>query len=159
MAKTIRLIHGYFALVDDEDFERFSKASWYLIKKSRTLLYARNRSGAMHRQILGITDRSIEVDHKNGNGLDNRKQNLRICTRSENMRNLRNFRNTSGYKGVHWKSRDKRWRAQICTAGKQLYLGNYDDPIKAAKAYDEAARKHHGKYACTNEMLGLLRVK
>lgn len=91
----------------------------------------------------------MEIDHIDGNGLNNQKENLRICTRSENMRNRdKQADNLSGYKGVYKK--DNRYRAQITVEGKQIYLGSYQNIEDAVKAYNEASIKYHGKFSKTN---------
>lgn len=106
----------------------------------------------MHRLILGLDSRDTRLcDHKNGNGLDNRRANLRIATTSQNLANRgKTRRNTSGYKGVMWFKRKRKWYARIRVSGKSVHLGYFDDPIDAAKAYDDAALKHFGEFAKTN---------
>jgi hypothetical protein len=92
-----------------------------------------------------------EVDHINGDGLDNRRANLRVCTHSENAKNKRKQRNNiSGFKGVSFNKKMNRWKGQLEINGKSIYLGFYTDPIDAAKAYDEAARKYYGNFANVN---------
>jgi hypothetical protein len=93
------------------------------------------------------------VDHENQDGLDNRRANLRIATRSQNNANQRRRKdNTSGYKGVVWHKRERRWQAQIQVEGKCLYLGGFDDPKDAAQAYNVAAFTHFGEFARLNEI-------
>lgn len=111
----------------------------------------------MHRLILDVP-KGAEVDHINGNGLDNRRRNLRICTRSENQWNRRLApNNTSGFKGVY--RFQGKWRAQIQSFGKKIHIGLYETRIEAARAYDEVAIKCHGDFAATNKRLGLLNDK
>jgi len=87
----------------------------------------------------------VEVDHKNGDPLDNRRQNLRLCTHAQNQHNTGlSCVNTSGFKGVS--KRGKRWKAQIRINGKQTYLGTYDTPEEAGAAYDAAALKVQGEF-------------
>lgn len=87
------------------------------------------------------------IDHINGDGFDNRICNLRLATRAQNGRNRgRNSNNTSGYKGVSWDSKDKKWRAKIQVNGKQCYLGNFSSAEEARDAYAEAAKKAHGEF-------------
>ena len=92
------------------------------------------------------------VDHENGNGLDNRRTNLRIATTSQNNRNtaLRST-NSSGYKGVSWNNENQRWKAQIQTDGTKTFLGYFDDLLDAAQAYNDAALEQHGEFARLNE--------
>ena len=93
----------------------------------------------------------MHVDHINGNPLDNRKSNLRICTNAENQRNRGvNKNNTSGYKGVCWAKQNKKWKARIKHNGKLIHLGYYKDKEEAARAYDKKAKELHGEYAYLN---------
>lgn len=155
MTKSIPLTNGKVTLVDDGDFDWLNQWKWQGAK-SRTF-YAVRRAGwpvrktvIMHRLILGISD-EYEVDYINGNGLDNRRKNLRVATRSQNQANRGPQRNNaSGYKGVMWNKGKRKWRARIQVEGRRIHLGYFDDPVEAAKAYDEAARKHFGKFAKTN---------
>lgn len=107
----------------------------------------------LHRYITN-TPKGMEVDHINGNGLDNRKVNLRICTRAENGRNRKmSIKNKSGYHGVHFantENRKKRWTAMIRFGGKKRYIGRYFTVEEAARAYDEKAKIYHGEYATLN---------
>ena len=104
----------------------------------------------MHRIILNAPKGTM-VDHINGNGLDNRKENLRLCTTRENNANQKkNRNNSSGYKGVAKASNCSKWRAYIRVDGVQRHLGNHNTPEEAARAYDAAAKKHFGEYAHLN---------
>ena len=163
MSKQIKLTQGRFATVDDEDFEYLNQWKWYLmINKQRGKYYVqarvKNENGffetiLMHRLILSISDPKIFVDHKFGDGLDNRKENLRICTNAENLRNKNIQKNNiSGYKGVSWNARAKKYQAQIQIDRKIKYLGLFTCPIEGAKAYNEAALIHHGKFARLNQI-------
>jgi hypothetical protein len=108
----------------------------------------------MHRLILELDGQNIdglEVDHDNGNRLDNRRENLRPATKSQNMSNRGPFlNNKSGFKGVCWHKRRQKWIAQIHVSGKRTHLGYFDDPIAAARAYDAAALELHGAFARLN---------
>ena len=113
---------------------------------------------SVHRAMMNCYG-PVEVDHINNNKLDNRVENLRLCTRHENMRNLPlSKNNTSGYKGVLVRKGKKKtaYDASITVNGKCIRLGSYDTAEDAARAYDEAAVKHHGLFAKTNKELGLL---
>ena len=147
---------GKVALVDDEDYEWLRQWKWSA-GKSPTSWYAR-RNGAspkreriyLHRLILAAQP-GQQVDHINGDGLDNRRCNLRLCTRAQNNRNRgKGPTNTSGYKGVCWDKKAQRWRAAIWLNGKYKFLGHFDAPKDAALAYDEAALRLHGEFAKTN---------
>ena len=110
-----------------------------------------NRTVLMHRQIaaqMGLSD----VDHKNLNTLDNRRENLRPCTRSQNVANSKKrIHNTSGFKGVHWNTTSKAWAARIGVEGKRIFLGYFNTPEEAAQAYDAAAKKYFGEFSRLNE--------
>ena len=157
--RTLPLSKGYVALVDNEDYAHVSHLKWYAVVCSNTV-YARHnvpragrkRAGSLslHRVILGVTDPKVEVDHKNGNGLDCQKHNLRKCTHSQNQKNQRKTRGSSQYKGVSWNKADRRWEAKIENAGFTIHLGRYKIEKDAALAYDVAARKHFGEFAHTN---------
>jgi hypothetical protein len=158
--RRIPLTQGKFAIVDPEDYEKLSKYKWH-INTGRGTFYAarcqwdrkekKTKSVKMHREIMKIAD-GLYVDHINGNGLDNRKVNLRAVTMLENSWNMQKIRRKcwSRYKGVTWNKREKRWVAQVMARGKINFLGGFDVEREAAKAYDEAAKKCHGEYARLN---------
>jgi len=160
--KTIPLTKGYVALVSDEDFECVNAHKWYAEVDSHTVYASRSSSRRlgkrtmikMHRFIMGVTDPTIEVDHKNHDGLNNQRENLRVCFRSQNMSNTRKRQGTSSqFKGVTWQEQDGKsgkWKAQIRLNKRQTYLGLFSDPIDAAMAFDDAARQHFGAFALTN---------
>lgn len=150
-----------FAVVDDEDYEYLNQWKWYAVPhrytwyachQSRIYLpngKSKQREIWMHREVLNITDKSILVDHKDRDGLNNQKSNLRPCTNSQNRRNAKlQINNTSGYKGV---CRDGRWyRARIIINKKRVSLGYFHNPVDAALAYDKAASEHYGEFALLN---------
>ena len=104
----------------------------------------------MHRVILK-TPKGMDTDHRNGDGLDNRRCNLRICTKSQNSINRKmQSNNTSGYRGVYWHKRDKKWLAHIKIDGKKINFGYCSTKEQAAEAYNEAAKKHYGEFARLN---------
>jgi len=159
MTKEIKLTQGKVVLVDDEDFEYLNQWKW-CVRKDHNTFYALRRgiksegilwrkTILMHRDIISTPKRKI-TDHINGNGLDNRKENLRICNHTESNRNRKlQKNNTSGYKGVH-KIKFNEYRAKIYINGKVKYLGTYNILEEAAKAYNEAALIHHGEFARLN---------
>lgn len=172
--KRIRLKKGKYALVDDEDYEKLKDHKWYLSKKNENLLYATTKilinytifhgvkyggksiSTSMHRVILNPPKDKV-VDHINGNGLDNRKVNIRICTQAENIANSRlSRRNTSGYKGVAYYKKLGKWAARIGDFRKKngrYHIGMFDDPKKAALAYNVEAKKRYGEFAFQNDIM------
>lgn len=147
--KRIPLTQGLVALVDDTDFDWLNEIKWTGNRKKYTS-YAVTKHTKMHRVILNAPD-GLEVDHIDGNGLNNQRSNLRLCTHRENQRNRpKNKNNKSGYKGVFWNSRANKWRVGIRVDRKDIFLGTFFCLIKAAKAYDEAAIKYFGEFAYLN---------
>lgn len=159
MVKQIALTQGKVSLVDDEDYKLVCAYSWQAARNgSSWRAMCRTGSGIfkqtiyMHRLIMRAR-KGQEIDHINGDALDNRKSNLRFCTRAENTRNRgTNKNNASGYKGVAWHSQVGRWRAYIVVDRKQKSLGLFDTPEQAARAYNEAALKMFGDYARLNDI-------
>lgn len=155
--KTIPLSRGKFAKVDDADYEHLNQWKWHY---SATGYAVRNTNGSgkrtsvyMHIEILKPPI-GMEGDHRNLDKLDNRRGNLRVCTRRQNVANRAvNKNNVSGYKGVYKEIRGNRknpfW-ARIRVNGKCLYLGFFPTDIEAARAYDEAAKKLFGEFAYLN---------
>lgn len=153
--KKIKLSQNKFTIVDNEDYENLSMFKWYAIKRRDCFYAARKHCTIlMHRVILNLGKRKM-VDHKNGNGLDNRKTNLRICNYSQNSSNQKKQKNTSlKFKGIR-KERGSRFSAQIMIKGRFIHIGSFTNQIDAARAYDKAAEKYFGSYAKTNKDLGL----
>ena len=159
--KTIHLTQGYAALVSDKDYKRVSQYRWCVMKRKYTNYAFHNDHGKMclmHRFILGITNTKTKVDHApDFNGLNNQRCNLRIASNTENSQNQRlASNNTSGYKGVYKDKLWQRWVARISVNSKCISLGRFVTAEDAAQAYDKAAIKHFGRFACTNKRLGLL---
>src|SRR5579885_2603825 len=149
--KLISLTQGKFALVDDADFDRLTQHKWSAyrrVTKGKTVWYAirkqctrtnRRTTVYMHRQVLGVTDPKVEVDHRDSDGLNNQRKNLRIATHAQNQQNSRKqvVKCSSQFKGVY-KHKDGKWIAQIKVPGErvQRYLGSFENEHEAAEAYD-----------------------
>jgi hypothetical protein len=98
-------------------------------------------------------DKGFVIDHLDGNGLNNQRNNLRICTVSQNSMNRnKTVKNKSGFKGVIWWERNNTWKAEIRHNKNKIYLGYYKNIIDAAKAYNAAALKYHGEFANLNKI-------
>lgn len=156
--KEIPLTQGKVALVDDEDYEWLIKFKWHYGAK-----YARISSqdvemksmSYMHRIIMKAPAGML-VDHANGDRLDNRKHNLRVCTKSQNeMNSIFQSNNKTGYKGVFWDQNRAKYRSEIGIDGKRVFLGRFDCKHEAARAYNTAAMKYHGEFARLNEPLAM----
>lgn len=149
---TINLYGGKKALVDDEVFEMLNERKWHF-NCGYVRGYKDGSVSKMHRVIMGA-QAGEEVDHINGDALDNRKSNLRIATHSQNQSNRKTRHDSStGYKGVYYDktmSRRKRWGAKIYHEGKRIQIGRFFTPEEAAKAYDSIALKLKGQYARLN---------
>jgi hypothetical protein len=143
------------ALVDDEDFERVSQHKWYLMTKGkrRKRYYAqafcktpegRRQTLYMHRVILGLTERTRQADHIDGNGMNNTRSNLRPATGRENVQNQRKSNTyadhptSSRFRGVSWEVAKRRWRAQVRANGKSAFSRLFKTELEAARAVAEA---------------------
>ncbi len=156
--KEIPLTQDKVALVDDQDYEWLNQWKWTYTSRGCTGYAYRNvyqgsryvRCVFMHRFILNPPP-GLETDHINGNGLDNRRCNLRACTHIQNSWNSRKQQGaTSQYKGVSWARKNQCWRAFIHQGGQQISLGNFDSEEAAALAYNYAAIKLRGSHTLLN---------
>ena len=150
--KTIQLTQGKVAIVDDKDFEALNAHKW-LASKNGYRFYAQRKfmNGCkwktimMHRVIMNAPD-GFEIDHINGDGLDNRRDNLRVATRAQNSVNAGSHRDSKlGIRGVS-PERGK-YRASIRIDGKNKHLGRFHNVGDAIAAYQSAAKEHHGEFA------------
>jgi len=156
--KQIQLTQGKYALVDNSDYEDLSKYKWYAYKCGKNYYAARSvrikgtkkkQTIIMH-SLIAKTPDGMVTDHINGNGLDNRRENLRICSHRENICNCKPRSGFSRFKGVSWNVLLKKWRARICYKGKKISLGCYQKEEEAARAYDLKASEWFGEYAKLN---------
>lgn len=160
--KKIKLTQGKFALVSDIDYAYLNQWKWYAAKQGN-ILYAFRTSRLcdntrktirMHRVILGRKlghNNFRDTDHIDHDGLHNWRRNLRPSSHNENMCHQRKHQNNkSGFKGVYWDRERKKWKVQIANGGSRKYIGRFGSILKAAKAYNMAAKKYHSKFAVLN---------
>jgi len=154
----IALTKGKVAIVDADNYERLNQVPWYAIRSISTW-YAGKHSDEepsvevrMHQFVIDVPVGMVP-DHKNGNGLDNRRANLRAATGRQNQGNRRpNPRNTSGFRGVVWDAHARKWKAHIGIGGIPKHIGLFSDKIAAARAYNERAKEHFGEFAKLNDV-------
>lgn len=155
-------------LVDDEDYDYLNQFAWsvvisgkrnytpYAIRKTsrKKLIDGKRRTILMHREILGLKDPAVQVDHKDGNGLNNTRDNLRIANQSDNNANRQkvNKPTTSKYFGVSWHKKHKKWCAAIQRDKKCYHIGGFETQEAAALAYNEKAIEFHGEFAKLNKV-------
>lgn len=159
--KIIKISKGKETIVDDDMFKFLNQWTWhcnpygYAVRTQYEIgsgsKNKRTKAIFMHRLIMNTPNDKV-IDHINHNPLDNRRSNLRICSRTENQRNMKliSISNKSGYKGVSWSKPTKSWVAQIQINKKQTNLGRYLDIKEAARAYNKAAIKYFGEFANIN---------
>lgn len=152
--KEIPLTQGKVALVDDDDFEWLNRMGKWCVQIMKYTFYARgyvphdgkSKHIWLHRLIMGMPV-GMEVDHIDGDGLNNQRCNLRICTHQDNQRNRRTQVNSmSGFTGVWWEKRRNKWRAGIYVSGKHKHLGYFSLIENAHAAYEAAAREFFGEF-------------
>ncbi len=153
--KEIILINGGVTLVDDADYEALNQYRWakmkvkhrYYVKRSISCGHrGTGKTILMHREIM-TPEVWQQVDHRDRDGLNNQRSNLRLCNQTQNNGNQRLRRdNTSGFRGVNWHKLMKKWTAEIRPAGKKKVLGYFDNPKDACVAYDIAAKQLYGEF-------------
>jgi hypothetical protein len=153
MAKEIPLTQGKVAIVDDEDFERISALKWCYSSSNGYAVSSRKINGKkvlLHRFLLNAPGEKV-TDHINRNRLDNRRSNLRLCTRAENNCNMGIRSHNKGmYKGVYWMPNRSKWQVTIRHNKKPMFLGLFDNPHDAARMYNFWAKDLFGDFAVLN---------
>ena len=153
----IELTQGLTALVDDEDSERVLQYKWYPNRNGNSIYALCNlgtweghqKQNSMHKLVFPVPEGML-VDHINRNGLDNRKENLRVATKSQNAMNSDKTWGYSKYRGVSWCKRKNKWRVAININQKQKHVGYFVDEREAALAYNAVATKLFGGFAGLN---------
>lgn len=153
----ITLTKGYEAVIDAADVHLVDGVNWYANTDGNTVYAQRGayangaqKTTRLHRVLMGVNDELL-VDHIDGDGLNNRRSNLRLATREQNNRNQRLVkRNSSGFKGVSWDKKERKWLAQIRVDGRSRNLGRYKTPEQAHAAYCAASLKIYGEFARHN---------
>jgi len=156
--KLIKITKGFKTKVDPELYDFLNSFDWFAnVSKNNQVYVFRNftlsrkrHSAAMHRYLMGFS--AMEVDHINGNTLDNRINNLRLSTRSGNCANRGKLKGTNSYKGVYFISKSGKWRALIRKDKIRYHLGMFNTELEAINAYNNAAKKYHGNYAKLNKI-------
>jgi len=158
----IPLTKGYVCIVDECDCVSLAMHNWTVAITRGGIPYAyrkrpsTRRQMYMHRFIMGVLDCPVQIDHINGNSLDNRRSNLRECTQRQNSYNRRNSKlGKTGRKGVVFDARRNRYRARVRVNGKEVHLGRFLTCWEAAEAYDLAAERLHGEFSSTNTKLAI----
>lgn len=150
--KNIPLTQGKFALIDDADYEWASQYKWHFTTNGYARRVAKDRTTPrMHREI-NKTPNGMDTDHINGDKLDNRRENLRSVTRSQNVMNLVKGKKGKKYKGTQYLKRSGKYNAMICLNGKNQFIGNYDTEEEAALAYNLKAVELFGEFSCINKL-------
>ena len=157
--RRIHLTEGKFTIVDQQDFYELNDFDWVTKRNNKSFYAVRLDNDCakwptmvyMHRQIMN-SPKGLLVDHRNCDGLDNRRENLRLATHSQNACNsqINKTKSKSRFRGVCLDKSNGRWFSTIRNHGKRIWLGYFDNEIETAKAYDEAARKYHGEFARLN---------
>lgn len=156
----LELTQDQTCLIDAYDYDLVKEYRWFYNKPKNSnsgyvltniRIDGKQKILKMHRLLMSFPDKSLDIDHINRNGCDNRRCNLRICTHQENQMNTSKQKNNkSNYKGVYFHKRDKKYISSIRFNKKLIHLGYFEDPIEAAKAYDKKAKELFKEFAVLN---------
>jgi hypothetical protein len=148
-----------WVILDEEDYQKYQNERVMIECDKEGQCYARvitaaRRRPRLHRLIMGVTEPTVLVDHINGNGLDNRRENLRLATVTQNNYNCRKrtCKSSSKYKGVVYYQERKKWRARMFDHGKVMWLGDFETEVEAALAYNECAKRVAKEFALLNDI-------
>ena len=145
--KKIPLTRGRFALVDEQDYFYLMAFRWHCTAKGYAARMDGRKIVLMHREIARPSE-GFDVDHRDGNRLNNRRENLRRCTHAQNTWNHRvSTRNKSGFTGILFRKKSRRWEAHIGVNNKFIYLGRFATKKEAIRARQRAVQSHHGQFA------------
>lgn len=152
----VPLTQGYEAIIDTADVSLVKEYKWYAAKRTHSVYAARNdysgvkyRNVLLHRTIMGEPD-GLQIDHYDSDGLNNKRENLRVATRSQNAHNMRKLTtNSSGFKGVYLEKSRSLWVASIKLNNEKIFLGRFTTPEEAHAAYCLASEKYHGEFGRT----------
>jgi hypothetical protein len=160
--KLLPLTKDKFALVDDDDYYWLSQWNWFAVEIKNTWYARRSKKKGvlrsnekyeiyLHRIVMRCSNIDFVIDHLDKNGLNNQKENLRICTKSENNKHTSSHKNSSSqYLGVSYDKNRNKWSANLMNNGKKILFKRYNTEIEAAKAYDITAKTQFGVYANLN---------
>jgi len=152
--KTIKLTQNQVALVSDEDYDFLNQWKWYAKKSGANSFIAmrgekesgKRKTICMHRVICP----GEVIDHKDGNSLNNTRENLRSCTSNQSHQNRQRTKGSSQYRGVSWSKKNRKWIGRVKNDRRSIYLGSFADEEQAARAYDKTAREVYGEFARLN---------
>jgi hypothetical protein len=155
----LTLSKGYVAVIDASDVLLVGQYCWSTLENRNSIYAMRNsshnrgpRTLLLHREIMGAP-KGMMVDHIDGDGLNNRRSNLRLATNAQNLWNTgRRVTNSSGYKGVSFDKQKGKWHARIRRFKKYYHLGFFDNPEQAHQAYVSAAKEFHGEFANAHQI-------
>lgn len=144
--KEIELTQNKTTIVDNEDYEKLNQYKWHYdggyARRNKTISVGRRTGWRMHWDIVGKPEGRLEVDHIDGDGLNNQKSNLRIGTHRQNMQNMSIHKdNKSGYKGVYWHKLLKKWQSSIWINGGHIHLGSFNNKEDAINAINNEMNK------------------